>query len=142
MAKTQSNPFLDFDFANMMQDFKVPGVDVEAMMSTQQRNLAALQAANNLALEGMQAVAKRQAEILQSSMEEYGKAAQELMTASPEDKVGKQAELAKQAFEHAVSNMRELSEMVSKAQVEALETINKRVAQSFEEIQTIAKSAK
>jgi len=136
-----NNPFGDFDFSKMMdasklmKDFKLPGVDVEAVISSQRRNLEALTAANQLALEGMQAVAKRQTEILRQMMEEASQAVRDVMAAgSPEDKAARQTELVKDAFKRAIGNMRELAEMVSKSQGEAFEVINKRVTDSLDEI--------
>jgi len=148
MAKP--NPFGDFDFSKMMDtsklmgDFKVPGVDVEAVVASQRRNLEALGEANKLAVEGLQAVAKRQTEIFRQMMEEAAQAMRDMMTAgSPEDKAGRQTELAKEAFTRAIANMRELAEMVAKSQTEAFDVINKRVTDSLDELKSvIAKKAR
>ncbi len=138
------NPFADFDFSKMMdtskllRDFKMPGVDVEAVVASQRRNLEALTAANQLALEGMQAVARRQSEIFRQMMEEASQAMRDVMAAgSPEDKAAKQTELVKEAFKRAIANMRELADMVSKSQGEAFEVINKRVTDSLDELKTV-----
>jgi len=138
------NPFGEFDFSKMMDpsklmgDFKVPGVDVEAVVSSQRRNLEALSQANQLAVEGMQAVARRQAEIFRQMMEEASQAMKDIMAAgSPEDKAGRQTELVKEAFQRAIANMRELAEMVAKSQTEAFDVINKRVTDSLDEIKTL-----
>jgi phasin family protein len=137
-----TNPF-GFDFEKMMRDFKMPGVDYQAMMESQRRNIEVLTALNQQAVAGIQAVAQRQAEILQTLMGEATATAQQLAGASPEERAGKQAELTRVAFERAVVNMRELSEMVSKSQNEALETINARVSESLKEVQAlIDKTAK
>lgn len=135
MAKA-ANPF-GFDFEKMMSDFKMPGVDVEAMVESQRRNFEAMTALNQQAIEGAQAVARRQAEIMQTLMGEASTAATEVANLSPEERVSKQAELTRLAFERAVTNMRELSEMVSKSQNEAVETINGRVSESLKEIQAM-----
>jgi phasin family protein len=142
MAKP--NPFGDFDFSKMMDtsklmgDFKVPGVDVEAVVASQRRNLEALGEANKLAVEGLRAVAKRQSEIFRQMMEEAAQAMRDMMTAgSPEDKAGRQTELVKEAFKRAIANMRELAEMVSKSQSEAFDVINKRVTDSLDELKTV-----
>lgn len=142
-----NNPFGDFDFSKMMDpskmmgDFKVSGVDMEKVVSSQRRNLEALAAANQLAIEGMQAVARRQAEIFRQAMEESSAAMKAVMAAgSPEDKAARQTDLTKEAFKRAIANMRELAEMVSKSQGEALEVINKRVTDSLDELRdTIGK---
>jgi phasin family protein len=87
----------------------------------------------------MQAVAKRQAEILQETMNEASKAVDVLSKAgSPSEVAAKQAELAKDAFERALSNMRELAEMVAKSNQEATSTINTRISATLDEIKDMA----
>src|SRR5690348_7862510 len=110
------------DPRKMLGDFKMSGVDMEQLAASQRRNLEALTAANQLAVEGIQAVARRQSEILRQMMEEALHAVRDVMSAgSPEDKATRQTELMKEAFTRAISNMRELAEMVSKSQGEAFD---------------------
>src|SRR3546814_16740078 len=56
---------------------------------------------------------------------------------APEAKVAKGTELTKTAFEKAISNMKELSEMVAKSNGEAFDVINRRVAESLDEIRDL-----
>ncbi len=127
-----------FDPAKLMNEFKMPGVNMEQVVASQRRNLEALTAANQLAVQGFQAVTKRQAEILKQTLEQTSQAMREVMAAgSPEDKAARQTELAKEAFERAIANMRELAEMVSKAQTEANEVITKRVTESLDEMKDL-----
>ena len=136
---TQPNPFWDMDITKVMGDMKLPGVDLEALMASQRKNIEALTAANKLAFEGFQAVATRQTEILRQTMEELQKMMTEVMSAgSPEDRVAKQAELAKTAFEKALSNMKEVAEMVSKSNTEATAVISNRISDSLEELKSMA----
>src|SRR3546814_3968167 len=84
MAK-QNAPFWDVDVTSMMAEFKVPGVDVDTMIAVQRRNIEALTAANQLALEGVQAVVRRHMDIMRHSLGEMSSMAAELMsTGSPE----------------------------------------------------------
>ena len=147
MAK--ANPFFDVDvskFADvskLISEFKLPGVDVESVLASQQKNIQALTAANQLALEGFQAVVRRQSEIVRQTMEQTSSMMTELMAAgSPEDKVAKQADLVKLAFEKALSNARELAELVAKSNSEAADVINKRVSESLEEVKAVVTKAK
>jgi phasin family protein len=147
MAKT--NPFFDIDMSKfadvskLMSEFKLPGVDVESVLASQQKNIQALTAANQLAIEGFQAVVRRQSEIVRQTMEQTSSMMTELMAAgSPEDKVAKQADLVKLAFEKALSNARELAELVAKSNSEAAEVINKRVSESLEEVKAVVTKAK
>ncbi len=127
------------EFSKMLKQYNLPGVDMDALMASQKKNMEALTQANRVALEGMQAVAKRQAEILQETMNEASKAVDVLSKAgSPTEVAAKQAELAKDAFERALSNMRELAEMVAKSNQEATSTINARISGTLDEIKDMA----
>ncbi|MBI1778145.1 MAG: phasin family protein [Proteobacteria bacterium] len=140
----KSNPFFNVDMQKLLGDFKFPGVDYEALMTSQRRNIEALTQANQLAVEGMQAVAKRQAEIMRQTMEETGRAMQALMqSTTPEDRMAKQTDMVKSAFERAIANMRELAELVTKSNAEAFQLVNQRVTDSLDELkQAIGKQAK
>ena len=133
-----SKMFKDFDLSKMAQDFKMngaPNVDMQEVVASQKRNMEALTAANQLAAEGFQALAKRQGEIVRTTIEETTKMMKELMgQGSPEDKATRQTDFAKEAFERGIAHSRELVEMMAKAQGEALDVINKRVAESLEEL--------
>lgn len=144
MAKTTGNPFLDIDVTKFMGDYKVPGVDVDSLMASQRKNIEAVTAANQLAVEGLQAVIRRQAEILRQSLEEGSALMSDLMTAgSPEDKAAKQADIVKASFEKALSNARELAELVAKSNTEAAEILSKRFSESLDELKVaIAKTKK
>ncbi len=137
---SSNNPFANFDFSKfdptkMLGDLKLPGVDMEAMMAAQRKNIEAVVSANKVAIEGMQAVAKRQAEILAEYMGTFTSTAQQLAgSGSPQEMTGKQAELVKDAMEKALTNMRELAEMVGKSNTEAFEVINNRVHESLNEL--------
>lgn len=144
MAKTTGNPFLDIDVTKFLGDYKVPGVDVDSLLASQRKNIEAITAANQLAVEGLQAVIRRQAEILRQSLEESSALMSDLMAAgSPEDKAAKQTDLVKAAFEKALANSRELAELVAKSNTEAAEILSKRFSESLDELKlAIAKSKK
>ena len=128
-----------FDMTKMLGDLKIPGFDMQAIMDAQRKNIEALTAANQTAVQGMQAVAQRQAEILSQAMNEVSTVAQQLASSAsnPQEMTTKQAELVRTAFEHALANARELAEMVSKSNTEAFAIINKRVTESLQELKTL-----
>jgi phasin family protein len=122
-----------------LKDYKLPGIEVEAVVASQRKNVEALAHASRAAFEGAQAVAKRQGEILQETMNQTAKSFGTLAEAgSPPEVAAKQAELAKEAFEKALGNMRELAETVTKAQQSAMDTISGRISQSLDEIKDMA----
>ena len=133
-----------FDFAKVADQFKLPGLDAQALVDYQKRNLEAFASANKIALEGAQAVFRRQAEIVRKSVEDASKALSELNAAeTPQDKLVKQAELAKEAYEAAVANLQELTEIASKSNGEAASLLSARVSESFGEFTSeVKKTAK
>lgn len=123
------------DLVERLKGFAIPGVDAEAVMATQRKNIEALANASRTALDGAHAIGKRQAEILQETMSETVRSLETLGKAgSPLDVAATQAERMKQGFEKALNNMRELAEMVSKAQLGAVDAIGGRVVQSLNEL--------
>jgi phasin family protein len=101
--------------------------------------MEALTVANQLAAEGFQTVAKRQAEIIKESIEDFTGALKGMMSAgSPENNAAKHADLAKRTFERTIANMRELAELAAKSNAEAFEVINKRMVESLDELKELA----
>lgn len=137
MAKQTKTPF-DMDFTKFVADFKVPGVDLDTLAAVQRKNLEALTAANQCALEGFGALVRRQSEIARQSVEAASKVFGEVLAdGTPEEKVARQADYFKSAYEQGVANVKELNDLAVKTQEEAVGLINARVAASFEEAKTL-----
>src|SRR4029453_9333575 len=97
-----------------MQSLVIP--DVDALTTAHRRNMEALSAAYRATLEGAQAVARRNAEIMQQAMAEMQEAVKAVASAqAPEEKAAKQLELLKAAYQRSVANMKELTELIQKA---------------------------
>jgi phasin family protein len=132
--------FLDTDFSKAFAGFTLPGFDVEAVLASQRKNIEALTQANQLTVEGVQAVARRQAEIAREAIDEASAVLRDIAQPSaPEERIAKSAELLKQTFERGLANTRELTLMLAKANTEAFDVVAKRVAAGFEEIRDEAK---
>lgn len=132
--------FLDTDFSKAFAGFTLPGFDVEAVLASQRKNIEALTQANQLAVEGVQAVARRQAEIAREAIDEASTVLREIVQpTAPEERIAKQAELLKQTFERSLANTRELALLLAKANTEAFDVVAKRIAQGFEEVRDEAK---
>jgi len=123
------------DFFKAMGDFRLPGFDFEAVMAAQQRNFEAVTKANQTVAEGVQAVAKREAAIVQSTVEEMSQATKTLLDApTPEERTAKQVEVFKKSFLKAVTDSRELFDMTAKWQQEATSVMTKRFVEGLDEI--------
>src|SRR5512144_438982 len=127
------------EITSKLKEYRLPGIEVDAVVASQRKNVEALANASHAAFESTQAVTKRQAEIFQETMNQTAKSFDALAKAgSPPEAAAKQAELAKEAFEKAIGNMRELAEMVTKAQQGAIDMISNRISQSLDEIKEMA----
>jgi len=138
MAKT-FNPFGELDFTKFLNELKLPGVDFDQLGTSYRKNLEAMSAASQVAVEGTQSVVVRQSEILRESMEEYAKLLRQYGSpASAEEAAAKHAETVKRTFEATLAHMREIGEMIAKTNQESLEILNKRVSELLEEVKGLA----
>jgi phasin family protein len=122
---------------------KLPNMpEMDKVVSAYRRNVEVLSAANKVALEGAQAVAKRHMEIMQQTMAEMGESLKSISASdSPQAKAVQQTDLLKQAYERALANTRELSDMIQHANAEALGLLNARFMEAMDEVKTLMKQA-
>ena len=132
------------DFSKIFEGARMPGmVDMDTMLAAYRRNMEALSAANRVALEGAQQVARRHMEIMQQTMGEMTEAMRSLTSAeSPQDRAGKQVEMLKGAYDRAVTNMRELADLIQRSNGEALNVLNQRFAEAIDEAKTLMEKSR
>lgn len=136
------NSMFKNDMFKAFGEFKAPSVDMSGWLSTGRKNAEAFSAVNQMMIESMQAVTRRQTEIMQENVEGLLKATKDLLTNnSPEMNTQKQADFTRSAYENSVSSAREISEMISKSCMDAFDLINKRTSQSIQEVTRLSKKA-
>ena len=134
MADARPN-FFDFDVTKIFADFRYRPFDVEAVWAAQRRNIEALSQANQLAVEGVQALARRQIELTRETFEGFSTLLRDMaQPASAEDRIAKNTEYAKQMIEKGVNHGREVAMLATKAGTEAAEVLHKRATESLDEI--------
>jgi phasin family protein len=143
MAADAKSPF-DVDFTKFFAEMKLPALpDMGALMAAHKRNIETLTAANRVALEGAQAFARRQTEIVQQSVAELTEAVTALSTtATPQEKAAKQAELVKHSYERGVANLRELGDLITKSNEEAVALLHRRFTEAMDEVKALAEKKK
>lgn len=129
-----------FDFKRLLDEMKMPGIpDIAALTEANRRNLEALTAANRVAVEGAQAVARRHMEIMQQAMQEMTEGMRALSSPeAPQAKAAKQAELVKQGYQRAVTNMQELRDLIQRSNSEAMNLLNQRFMAAMDELKQLA----
>ena len=127
------NPFGNLD--ELLKQFKVPGVDVNAIIESRRKDMDAVIAANQATAAAMQQIAKKQTELLTQALQAAQESAQKLAkgVGGAVDPV-KQAELTRKACEKAMTDMKELAEIAQKAQTTAMSGITARAQQSAQEL--------
>ncbi len=128
------------EFTRMFGEMKFPAMpDMEGFLQAHRRNMETLSAANRVALEGAQTVAKRHMEIVQQTMQEMTETIRDLSTSdSPQARAAKQADLIKHAYEKAVAHMKELADLIQRSNGEALQMLNHRFAEAMDEVKAMA----
>ena len=129
------------EFSKLFADMKMPAVGggMETFLAAQRRNMEVLSAANRVALEGAQAVAKRHMEIMQQTMAEMTESMRDLASPeSPQARAAKQAEMLKSTYERAVAHIKELADLIQRANGEALGLLNHRFTEALDEVKQLA----
>lgn len=128
-----TNPFGNLD--ELLKQFKVPGVDVNAIIESRRKDMDAVIAANQAMAAAMQQVAMKQTEILTQALQAAQEGAQKLAkdVGGAIDPV-KQADLTRKACEKALADMKEVGEIAQKAQTTAMSGITARAQQSVQEM--------
>ncbi|HEX5078963.1 MAG TPA: phasin family protein [Geminicoccaceae bacterium] len=139
-----ADPKQSFDFEDLSKrlgELKFPEIDWDELMAAQQKNWEALGQANKAWLEGAQNVMRREVEILQAALAEATAASKELMKEGDARVAAeKRLERAKSSFEKSINDLRELSEAASQANRQALEVIQQRALESFDELKMVFKT--
>ena len=131
--------FKQSDFTRQLAGLKMPGVDADALVKAQQKNMDALIEANKAAAAGYQQLFKKQVSIFEETMAEAQKHMKGFdATKLDADNAKAQGELAKAAFEKALANMQALAESAQKANTDAYEIVAARIKESVAELRDMA----
>ena len=143
MSKTTpadpANPF--GDLTKMFEQFKVPGVDMGAIVESRRKDMEALigHEQGHVRVDAADGAASRP-EIFAQAMQSVQDGVKTLVqggAAAPDP--AKHAELARKAYEKAVGDMGALADMARKAQADAMAGITERATQSLQEFKALAK---
>jgi phasin family protein len=131
------------EYTKMFSDMKMPTVpgmpNMDSFLALHRKNLEVLTAANKVALEGAQTVARRHMEIMQQTMHEVSETMRDMTTSeSPQAKAAKQTEMMKASYERAVSHVKELADLIQRSNGEALNMLHTRFTEAMDEVKALA----
>ena len=125
------------DLGKLVGNFKMPGVDVKAIVESQRKDMEALAEANRQAYEGIKALAKRRNEILQEALGEWQAA---MKDATGKDALSKNAERARQGVKQAIDRFRELAEMEAETRRKSWKVLQDRFQENLQNLQNVLKA--
>ena len=134
-----ANPF--GEFTKMLEQFKLPGFDVPAIMEARRKDVEALVTANQTALQGMQSLGQKQAEMLRTTLGELQSLVNQ-MSASGAPQAANMAELVQQTLHKALADMQELAQAAYQTQAETYAVVTKRVEENIQELKTLLQQKK
>jgi phasin family protein len=141
-AEKLSEYFKQNDFSKQLASMKIPGVDTDALVAAQRKNMDALVEANKAAAAGYQDLFRKQVAIFEETMAEARKHMKGFDATKVDPEAAKaQAELARAAFEKALANMQALAESAQKANTDAYEVVAARIRESMGELRDMANKA-
>jgi len=132
MNKPQyGDPFSQF--AAMFQQYKLPGLDMSAILDARRKDVEALAEANQVAFGGMQAIQGKQLEILRSALDNFQTIAQQLAT-SPAKPTVSPTDVVQKTLHLALADMQDIAQKTQQAQTQAYAIVAKRMEQAANEL--------
>ncbi|MFM0504825.1 TIGR01841 family phasin [Paraburkholderia caffeinilytica] len=138
-SNTTNNIFAEYK--KVIGQFKLPGIDVAAILESHRKDIEAIAEANTTALAGVQSLAQKQAEILRTTLSGL----QSLVTRSAQadgQSAAGAGEIVQNAMQKALVDMQELADTSYRAQSDSFAVVTKRVAERVEELKTLLQPKK
>jgi phasin family protein len=131
-------PFANTDLTKAWVDFKLPSLDIGALLEAHRKNAAALTNANQVVFDGLKTLAQRQGDLFKTTVDDYSKVTSAVLAgASFEDRATKQADATRHIYVSTVDRFRELSDIAVKANVTAVDILSARVTEAFDEFRAL-----
>lgn len=124
------------EIAKTVEQFRLPGLNAEALLEGRRKDIEAIAEANRIALSGMQELSRKQGEILQATLRELQALVQEARTTDLAQDPSKFGDLVQKSLQEAFGNMRDLAELARKSQTEAFRVVGERMQRNIEELRT------
>jgi len=133
MEQQASPARLSGEITRIIEQLKLPGFNVPAVLEARRKDIEAIAEANRVALAGAESLAAKQREILQQTVRQL----QALVLERNAEEGADLGAVVRKNLTETFGNMRALAELVSKSQVEAFDVVSARVQQSIAELRAL-----
>ena len=143
MAKnTNIPPFME-EGLNAFKKHKFPGVDMETLLKSYQRNVEFMNATQQVMAESTQSLLGLHKQFLMEAYEKWNEqVTNALSSSSPADKVTQQTEASKEAMERMVEHAQDIKSTVEESNKKLIDSFQKRFQEGVDESVTLAKKSK
>ena len=127
-------PFAYTDLTKAWVNFELPFLPTSALSEAHRKNAATLTNASQVIIACLQTLAQRQAQLFKSTIDDYSKVTRDVLAGTSfEERVTNQADISR----HVVGHLRELSDIAVKANVTAIDILNGRITEAFDELKSV-----
>lgn len=142
MAKNTNIPFME-ESLNAFKKHKFPGVDMETLLKSYQRNVEFMNATQQVMAESTQSLLGLHKQFLMEAYEKWNEqVTNALSSSSPADKVTQQTEASKESMERMVEHVQDIQSTVEESNKKLIDSFQKRFKDSVDESVTLAKKSK
>src|SRR5574338_710422 len=140
MQQTQeaqtAQPTLVGNFSKLIEQFKLPGIDLGAVADMWRKDIEALETAQRATLDAIQSVGNKQVELLRTTLDEI-QALVKPTAASEGAASGTMSEAAQQLLQKAHANARELVDTAYESQSEVFAVLSQRLQENLQEVKAL-----
>lgn len=115
--------------------FKVPNIDMNAVMDSYKKNLEVLGLINKMSVEVFNGIVKLQSAFIKQMMTDAGSVMEK--SGKPSDLIAKFNEATVSIIEKAVGNSKQISDMLTTSTNDLRAAVSKRIKESVEEAKNI-----
>jgi phasin family protein len=131
-------PFANTDLTKVWVNFELPSLSIGALLEAHRKNAAALTSANQVVFDGLKTLAQHQSDLFKTTVDDFSKVNSDVLAGvSFEERVAEQADAARHIYVSSVAHFRELSDTAVKANVTAVDILNARVTEAFDEFRAL-----
>lgn len=132
--KTDGSSIPAWDATKIWANLNWSNLNVTSLVKAQQKNIEAINMVNKVAVEGWQAITKKQTAIWQSAVEKNRIMVQDVAAINdPSDKLAMQAAFATSSIQAGISNVRDTHEFATKTTHKTVDIVSKRLIETIEE---------
>ena len=134
-----SSIFSFTDFSKLLEQYKLPGVDLQGMLEAQRKDMEALAEANRQALEGYKALIEKRNAQLGESLQQWQETLKSGVNA---EGLTRQSELFQNGVKQALANFRELAELEASTRNKTWSVVQQRFQENVAELQKLLQPKK